>query len=208
MPMDKESFEKRFLKQVEIVPTEDCHNWAGSSDRIRSFDGQKKHVRQIAWELWADRSLADGEKVVSNCGNAKCVNIDHISLETEANEKPLVVEEEETVSALAGTNEEEAMAEKKKTKGKGKPAKKAPGAVTTAADKKTEKKAKAKTDGAPPEKKAKGGPRKGRKLTAEIVREIRAAKAAGTSGSELAKKYDVHQSTISDITRGAVWKDA
>lgn len=44
------------------------------------------------------------------------------------------------------------------------------------------------------------------KLTAEQAAEIKAARAAGVPGRELAQKYGVHECTISAVVRGRNWK--
>lgn len=70
-----------------VSKTESCWNWIGPIYKtgtrfIVSSEGRKKHMtaQRFAYEL-ANGPVADGQLVFIQCGNKRCVNPNHLSLE-------------------------------------------------------------------------------------------------------------------------------
>jgi HNH endonuclease len=81
MPAAKAPF-LRFLESFDIDPVTGCWNWRlfvpdGGYGSIKVF-GEKKEAHRFSYELYKGR-IPDGQEVMHDCDNKRCVNPDHLS---------------------------------------------------------------------------------------------------------------------------------
>lgn len=81
------SSEIRFWNNVEIGEVDECWIWKGRIEQGYGrvyFDGRRRYVHQVAWELANDRTIPKGLCILHSCDTEACVNPAHLRLDSQA----------------------------------------------------------------------------------------------------------------------------
>jgi hypothetical protein len=175
---------ERFQRKVDVRPANECWPWIGCTNDDGygkvGIEGKTYYAHRLVLEWKLGRPLLPGMESKHSCDNPPCCNPDHLFEDThKGNMQDAIVKGRLKVPVW--TPELQAKHRENTPKGDGHWTRQSPEKVPT------------------------GEAQGNSKLTWEIVRDIRARRAAGQMLKEIAPIYDVSLPLVSMIARNLIW---